>query len=68
MNHTIKIKYSWRRPNGKKISEGVIADILETEALARIFQMIQDGYTSGELNACVYDVEYWGHWEVEFSK
>ncbi|MDR1459496.1 MAG: hypothetical protein LBI60_04715 [Bacteroidales bacterium] len=36
---------------------------LEEEALSRIFEMVKEGYTSGEICACIEDTEFNGWWE-----
>lgn len=37
---------------------------LETKAMERIFEMTGEGYTSGELNEHVGEIEYTGFWQL----
>lgn len=68
---TIHIEYNWHRSDGGDIPQSHI-EALEESAKDRIFGMINDGFTSGELCDNITMVEepdegtdYSGYWFVE---
>jgi len=72
MKREIKISYWWKKSenNGEVLERHT--DFLEESAQDRIFEMLNEGYTSGELfdniSACDEDtqngVDYYGAWEA----
>jgi hypothetical protein len=75
MKVTVKIEYNWSDVN----NVSPIAkhhEALEEDAMDRILYMMNDGYTSGDLNTSVRiddedgedGVEYWGHWSITTEK
>ena len=68
MEKKISITYRWNDTNIKNKHK----EALEETAQERIFEMIKEGYTSGELNDNIYmtdddpedGVEYSGWWEM----
>ena len=62
MENKIIISYRWWRTDGKKSNFGpVMQAALEEHAEERISEMMQEGYTSGELH---FSDDIQGHWEV----
>ncbi|AGZ17690.1 hypothetical protein X824_gp133 [Escherichia phage 4MG] len=76
MKREIKISYWWKKSdnNGEVLDRH--ADFLEESAQERIFEMLNEGYTSGELfdniHSCDEDtengVDYHGAWESTFEE
>lgn len=75
MERTITIKYNWKRVNSS--DETVLdhhVEYLEESAFRRISEMLEQGYTSGELLDNITTIhdeedhegdEYQGYWTVE---
>lgn len=72
MKRTIKISYEWWRSDGKRMRPEH-REALEEMAEERIGEMMQEGYSSGQLTDNVHmddndppdGVEYTGWWEVK---
>ena len=67
MKQEIKITYQWSNQNGNEVKERH-REALEETAIKRIYEMMTDGYTSGELYDCMTDgedgIEYSGWWSM----
>lgn len=68
----IKIEYWWREETNKHIPKNH-RDALHETAQERIYDMLKEGYTSGELQDNVFmndsdtedGVSYFGWWEIK---
>ena len=66
-SRTIEIKFNWwcEDKNIKEV-DFQVQDQLEGHAEQRIFQMRQEGYTSGELLEKINSVPYKGWFEINY--
>jgi len=60
------IVYRWWQPEDKEINEEHKKD-LEESALARIHEMMKEGYNQGQLIECIDNVEYEGWWDISHN-
>lgn len=63
MKKQLIIEYSWRNMLQTDIPIDH-QEQLEIDALQRIYEMQNDGYTSGELHSDVNEIEYQGWWSL----
>lgn len=70
MKKEITITFEWNDlENNNDIDFSLYHEQLEEEAMARINQMMREGYTSGELNAYGEEdcIEFTGYWSVSWK-
>lgn len=72
MEIQITINFDWSRNDGKSVKK-THREALEESAKERIFEMMKDGYTGGELSDSVRmdksdgknGIEYSGSWSID---
>jgi len=57
------LTYRWWQDTDEEISEDVL-QMLDESAYKRIYELREDGYTSGELHTEIYGEYYYGFWEI----
>lgn len=67
METKIIITYRWWRNDDEDIVEKYINQ-LDAEALSKINSMIREGYTSGDLNTSIDDIDYQGWWRINTKR
>lgn len=75
MKTKVTIEYEWGDIN-KNTPREKHHEALEEDAMDRILYMMNDGFTSGDLNTSVRiddedgedGVEYWGYWSIRTEK
>jgi len=65
IKRNIKITFNWWNDEKGEIPSNHLS-FLEKEAENRIFEMRKEGYTSGELNTKIDDIEYSGWWDISY--
>jgi hypothetical protein len=66
MRKELKITFKWDLESIEEVSEDV-KEYLEEEAKDRIFEMMKEGYVSGELCSQINDDSVWGNWWVDIK-
>lgn len=73
MERKMTISYNWLNEEGETPKQSH-QEQLEEDALSRIFEMLKEGYTSGELvsyayseESCEIEIGYHGHWSVRIE-
>jgi hypothetical protein len=71
MERKMTIGYNWLNEEGETPTKSH-QEQLEDDAVSRIFEMLREGYTSGELVSYAYsdeiEIGYYGHWSVRLEE